>query len=199
MTPILAYPNLIDEFFLDTDASEYAIGAVLSQKQNHKERVVAYFSRTLTRSERNYCVTRRELLAVVKSIEHFNYYLHRQKFRVRTDHSALQWPMSFRELLGQLARWLEKFKFTISPWNIALDLSTKMLMLCPDDPAQKEIANNVNATKSDFHRKKWVECQTRYSSSQVKSSHVVKTVKTSKTISLRTVLIGKKGKLKVKI
>ena len=75
MTPILPYPNLTDEFCLDTDASEYAIGAVLSQKQNRKERVVAYFSRTLTRSERNYCVTRKELLAVVKSIEHCNYYL----------------------------------------------------------------------------------------------------------------------------
>ena len=116
MTPILAYPNLTDEFCLDTDASEYAIGAVLSQKQNGKEKVVAYFSRILTRSERNYCVTRKELLAVVKSIEHFNYYLYGQKFRVRTDHSALQWLMSFREPQGQLARWLEKlqiYEFTV--------------------------------------------------------------------------------------
>ena len=112
MTPILAYPNLTDEFCLDTDSSEYAIGAVLSQKQNGKERVVAYFSR----SERNYCVTRKELLAVVKSIEHFNYYLYGQKFRVRKDHSALQWLMSFREPQGQLARWFEKlqiYEFTV--------------------------------------------------------------------------------------
>ena len=65
VTPILAYPNLTDEFCLDTDASEYAIGAVLSQKENGKEKVVAYFSRTLTRSERNYWVTRKELFAVV--------------------------------------------------------------------------------------------------------------------------------------
>ena len=116
LRPILAYPNLTDEFCLDTDASDYAIGAVRSQKQNDKERVVAYFSRTLTRSERNYCATRKEVLAMVKSIEHFNYYLYGQKFRVRTDHSALQWLMSFREPQGQLARWLEKlqiYDFTV--------------------------------------------------------------------------------------
>ena len=65
MTPTLAYPNSTDEFCLDTDASEYAIGAVLSQKENGKEKAVAYFSRTLTRSERNYCATRKELFAVV--------------------------------------------------------------------------------------------------------------------------------------
>ena len=116
LTPILAYPNVTDEFCLDTDASDYAIGDVLSQKQNGQERVVAYFSRTLTRSERNYCVTRKELLAVVKAIEHFNYYLYGQKFRVRTDHSALQWLMSFREPQGQLTRWVEKlqiYDFTV--------------------------------------------------------------------------------------
>jgi hypothetical protein len=110
-TPILTYPNLDGEFCLDTDASDSAIGAVLSQKrEDSEERVIAYFSQTLTRSERNYCVTRKELLAVVKAIEHFNYYLYGQKFRVRTDHSALQWLMNFKEPQGQVARWIEKLQ-----------------------------------------------------------------------------------------
>lgn len=106
-TPILAYPTLDDLFILDTDASGMAIGAVLSQVQNGTEKVIAYFSRALKRVERNYCTTRRELLAVVDGIHHFQHYLYGRKFTVRTDHGALQWLMSFKDLEGQMARWLE--------------------------------------------------------------------------------------------
>ena len=76
--PMLAYPFASGKYTLDTDASKRGIGAVLSQEQNGNERVIAYFSRSLTRSERNYCVTRKELLAVVKAIEKFHYYLYGQ-------------------------------------------------------------------------------------------------------------------------
>ena len=76
--PVLAYPIALGRFTLDTDASERGIGAVLSQEQNGQERVVAYFSRSLNRRERNYCVTRKELLAVVKATEKFHYYLYGQ-------------------------------------------------------------------------------------------------------------------------
>ncbi|XP_076230291.1 uncharacterized protein LOC143176614 [Nomia melanderi] len=61
-TPVLAYPWMDADFVLDTDASNFAIGAVLSQIQNGEERVIAYFSKTLGKAERNYCVTRKELL-----------------------------------------------------------------------------------------------------------------------------------------
>ena len=57
--PVLAYPIAPGEFTLDTDASDKGIGAVLSQEQNGQERVVTYFSRSLNKRERNYCVTRR--------------------------------------------------------------------------------------------------------------------------------------------
>ena len=69
--PILGYPEADGEYILDTDASVHRIGGVLSQKQGEQERVIGYYSKTLTMPERNYCVTRRELLAVVKSIKHF--------------------------------------------------------------------------------------------------------------------------------
>lgn len=69
--PILAYPRYSDPFILDTDASDRGIGAVLSQIQDGKERVIGYGSRTLTKAERNYCVTRREMLAVVTFTRHF--------------------------------------------------------------------------------------------------------------------------------
>ena len=65
--PILAYPDFNRPFILDTDASDLGIGGVLSQvDEEGRERVVAYGSRSLTKPERRYCVTRRELLAVVQ-------------------------------------------------------------------------------------------------------------------------------------
>jgi hypothetical protein len=62
-TPILAYPRNEDSFILDTDASNTCMGAVLSQIQDGKEKVIAYYSKAFSRTERKYCVTRRELLA----------------------------------------------------------------------------------------------------------------------------------------
>jgi hypothetical protein len=88
-TPILTYPCPVEEFILDTDASNYGIGAVLSQIQGGEERAIGYYSRSLNKAERNYCVTRKELLAVVAAVEHFHYYLYGQKFTVRTVHSSL--------------------------------------------------------------------------------------------------------------
>ena len=78
--------------------------------------MVAYYSCTLSRPERYYCVTHKELLAVVKAIKHFHVYLYGRKFLLRTDHSALQWLLSFRHPEGQVARWLERlqqYDFTV--------------------------------------------------------------------------------------
>ena len=68
---ILAHPDFTKSFILDTDASNHAIGAVLSQKVGNKEKVIAYASRTLSKSERKYCVTRKELLALVYFVKYF--------------------------------------------------------------------------------------------------------------------------------
>ena len=113
--PVLGYPRPGEKFIVDTDASNVGIGGVLSQVQDGSERVIAYFSKTLSKAERNYCVTRRELLAVVKTLEHFHKYLYGQEFHLRTDHSALTWLLSFRNLEGQTARWvqrLQEYNFT---------------------------------------------------------------------------------------
>jgi len=107
--PVLAFPDYNRPFLLDTDASNSGIGAVLSQLQDDgTERVIAYASRLLTKPERRYCVTRRELLAVVTFTQHFRPYLLGRQFLLRTDHGSLTWLWSFKEPEGQLARWLER-------------------------------------------------------------------------------------------
>ena len=63
--PILAFPTESGDYVLDTDASNFGLGGVLSQIQNDQERVIAYCSRALRPSLRKYCTTKREMLAAV--------------------------------------------------------------------------------------------------------------------------------------
>ena len=107
---ILAFPDFTQPFLVDTDASHSGIGAVLSQIVDGKEKVIAYASRTLSKAERKYCVTRKELLAMVTFIRHFRPYLLGRHFTLRTDHSALKWLQTLKEPEGQLARWLEQLQ-----------------------------------------------------------------------------------------
>ena len=96
---------------LDTNASDTGIGAVLSQEDDQgKERVIAYGSRLLSKPEWRCCGTRRELLAVVFFVNKFRPYLLGKHFKLRTDHGALTWLMSFKEPKGHMARWLEKLQ-----------------------------------------------------------------------------------------
>ena len=107
-TPILDFPCLKEPFILYTDASKFAMGAVLAQAQDGKERAICYASRSLSKSQTKYSATRRELLALVTFTRHFRHFLLGQKFTIVTDHSALQWSHSFKDPDGITSRWLEK-------------------------------------------------------------------------------------------
>jgi hypothetical protein len=108
--PILAYPHPGEKFIVDTDSSNFGIGGVLSQVQDGQERVIGYYTKTLNKVERNYCVTRRELLVIVRTLEQFHKFLYGQEFNLHTDHSALSWLMSFKNLEGQTASWVQRVK-----------------------------------------------------------------------------------------
>jgi transposase InsO family protein len=114
--PILGLPNDNDGFVLDTDCSESAAGAVLSQQQGPELRVVAYASRTLRGPELNYSTTRKELTAVVFGLKQFRQYLIGRHFLLRTDHAALTGLLRTPEPVGQQARYLDfisQFHFDI--------------------------------------------------------------------------------------
>ena len=104
--PILGYPRREGLMILDCDASNLGIGAVLSQVQDDEEKVLAYASKTLGKAEKNYCVTRREMLAIVAFVKQFHHYLYGAKFLVRTDHAALYWLLRKKDPEGQMARWI---------------------------------------------------------------------------------------------
>ena len=102
-------------FVLDTDASLFAVGGVLSQMQEDREVVIAYASRSLRLSQRRYCTTRREMLAAVVMCKHLRSYLRGAQFTLRKDHSSLRWLQRFRNGDGMLARWyllLSQFSVT---------------------------------------------------------------------------------------
>ena len=139
--PVLAFPDYHKQFILDTDASQDGIGAILSQSSEGREQVIAYASRSLSKVERKYCVTRKELLAVVTFINHFRPYLLGRTFTLRTDHSSLQWLQNFKEPEGQLARWLERlqeFNFDIVHRSGSRHQNADALSRWPADPLETE-------------------------------------------------------------
>ena len=112
--PILSYPQFqstAKQFVVYTDASDVGLGAVLEQNNC----VIAYASRTLTKSERNYSVIQKECLAIVYATKQFRHYLLGRQFQIQTDHAPLQW-LSAQRMEGLLCRWalaLQEYSFTI--------------------------------------------------------------------------------------
>ena len=104
-------------FEVHTDASSKGLGAVLYQEQKGTKRVIAYASRGLTRSEKNYAVHKLEFLALKWAItEKFYDYLYGSKFKVYTDNNPLTYVLSSAKLDATGQRWiasLAQFDFSI--------------------------------------------------------------------------------------
>jgi len=103
--PILIFPDFTKPFTLTTDASNYAIGSVLSQGPDTNDRPISFASRTLSDTEVRYSTIEKEMLAIIWSVSHFRPYLFGQKFKIVTDHKPLVWLESFNGQNPKLLRW----------------------------------------------------------------------------------------------
>lgn len=118
--PLLQYPDPDKPYILTTDASLYALGAVLSQGTVGSDKPVAYASRTLSDTETRYSTIERELLAIIWAVKHFRPYLYGNKFIIYTDHRPLAWLYSLKEPNSKLTRWrlrLQEYDFEIKYKN----------------------------------------------------------------------------------
>lgn len=160
--PVLAQPDFSKKFSIQCDASDVGIGAVLFQENSQgEEQPIYFYSAKLTTAERNYSVTERECLAVVKAVHKFRPYVEGYEFNVITDHSSLKWLMTTKDLSGRLARWslkLQPFSFSIihrkGSLNIVPDSLSRNLMvesLCLETLSTEDICPfSVNFQDESF-------------------------------------------------
>ena len=114
--PILQYPDFSQMFYLETDASNTRVAAVLMQLREGKRALISAASRILSAAEKNYGVVEREALAVVYGIQYFRSYLFGKTFLVITDHQCLKYLQSFKNPNSRIVRWLlalQDFSFEI--------------------------------------------------------------------------------------
>jgi hypothetical protein len=101
-------PDWNKKFFLETDASGYAIGGCCYQYDAEgRKRPIMWMGKKLTSSEANYCTRDQELLAVLYCIERARMFLYGRKFTVRSDHLNLLWLYE-NDVSGRIARWAAK-------------------------------------------------------------------------------------------
>lgn len=131
---ILHYPDFNKEFTLTTDASDYAIGAVLSQANQP----IAFISRTLSKTEESYETARKEMLAIFWAVKSFNGYLFGgSKVKIYTDHEPLTHECNWK---GSIA---------VRRWKSYLDEYDKELIYKPGK--ENVVAGEVNSLTATQH------------------------------------------------
>ena len=116
--PVLTIADDKGQFRVEADASDFATGAVLRQKQDGKWRVIAYRSSTFTEAERNYEIYDKEMLAIIQALMEWRQYLLGavQTFEIWTDHANLTYFKAPQKLNRRQARWrleLSEFDFLL--------------------------------------------------------------------------------------
>lgn len=129
---ILAYPDFNKPFILTTDASDFALGAVLSQILNGTERPIAFASRTLNSTENKYATNEKEALAIIWAVKKYQPYLYGNKFTLVTDHKPLTFIKS-SEKNSKILRWrleLENYDYDVvykeGKTNVVADALSRM-------------------------------------------------------------------------
>ena len=137
---LLAYPNFNKKFTIHTDASDFQLGAVISQDG----KPLAFYSRKLTSAQRNYTTTEKELLSIVETLKEFRNILLGYEVEIFTDHKNLTYEST--ECSSQRAqRWrgiIQEFdvelKFIAGEANIVADAISRLPMEAHETPLSKE-------------------------------------------------------------
>lgn len=136
--PILANPNFSLPFAIETDSSDLAVGAVLTQIIDGERKCIAYFSKKLSATQRKYSATERECLAMLMAIENFRHFVEATKFTIVTDAMSLTFlrSMSIHSKSPRIARWAMKiqgmdinFEYRKGKDNVSADALSRSI--CP--------------------------------------------------------------------
>ena len=117
--PVLAAPNIDKKIRMEVDASDYATGGVLSMEcEDGLWRPVAFLSKSLNETERNYEIHDKEMLAIIRGLEAWRHLLEgaQTKFKIWMDHKNLEYFMKAQKLNRRQARWalyLSRFDFIL--------------------------------------------------------------------------------------
>ena len=144
--PILQFPKFDEIFIVTTDASNFALGAVLSQGTIGRDLPISFASRSLNPAEINYFTTEKELLAIVWAVQHFRPYLYGRKFTLVTDHRPLIWLHNLKDPISRMARWkikLSEYEYEIVYKPGSANINADALSRNPCDSATcHTIVNN---------------------------------------------------------
>lgn len=168
-TPILAFWRPEAATRVETDASRNAVGGVLWQQQEDDQwKPVGYFSKTMTATERAYPIHDRELLAVVRTLEHFYSELIGCKFDVITDHQALLYFSSKQTLSVRQVRWSEflgqfhvRYRYRPGKDNVAADALSRKTVDLPTVKAREQEERTMSLLPADAIERVPVEINVR--------------------------------------
>ena len=142
---LLNYPDIKKPFYLQTDASDVALGAVLFQlDEDGNPCPIIYASRTLKGAELAYYTTEKELLAIVWALHKFRSYIMGGKIIIRTDHKALTFLKTCKLLSGRLTRWtmaIQDYDISIEYCPGKNNLVSDTLSRLPEEENASRMAN----------------------------------------------------------
>ena len=140
-TVTLSYPDFSKPFIVRTDASDIGVAAVISQKVNGLERPIAFTSRALSATERNYFTSEKECVGILHALKKFTPYLDGQEFELQTDNQALIWLNKMRYVNSKFVRWalrIQDFQPTITHCPGRLNVVADALSRAPVGPSEDE-------------------------------------------------------------